>query len=103
MFPQMFLIAPQVLCPKWSSFHLYRWTKGDSLHLPKEISFCGAFKVFFWLGNGPIKMAHCTEKKVQLVRQPNLLNIRMNNKCPRMESSCGGRFYGDSGLRGRCP
>jgi hypothetical protein len=62
-FPQMFLIVPHLFCPKLSSFHVHRWTKGDSLHLPKKLLFWGAFKFFFGRGNGPIKMAHCKEKK----------------------------------------
>jgi len=43
------------------------------------------------------------KKKVQLVRHPQPLNIRMNNQCLKMESSRGGRFYRDNGLRGGTP
>jgi hypothetical protein len=89
----MFLIAPHLFCPKWSSFHVYRWTKGDSLHLPKKLLFWGAFKVIFGGVMGQSKWL-IAKKNVQLVRHPHLLNMKMNIKCPRMESSCGADSVG---------
>ncbi len=50
VFLQMFLIAPHLICPKWSSFPLDRWTKGDSLHLPKEIFILGNLQSVFLVG-----------------------------------------------------
>jgi hypothetical protein len=50
VFPHMFLIAPHLLCPKWLSFHLCRWTKRDSLHLPKENFILGSLQSVFLVG-----------------------------------------------------
>jgi len=62
-----------------SSFHLYRWTKGEgTLFFKIEPSILGDTPWFhLFLSDGPIKLAHCKKKKK---KKKNLLKIHPKQK-----------------------
>jgi len=66
-FPNMFSIAPHfysiMLWQMLSSFHLYTWAKGKEHCTSKLNLLWGASIVSFFLSDGPIKLAHCNQKK----------------------------------------
>ncbi len=64
--------------------------RGEALHLSIKSSILGSlysFNIFF--RNGPIKLAYCQKEKVELVRHPQLINMKQN-KYPQfiMEVGC---------------
>jgi len=56
--------------------------KGEALHLPTESSILGSLHKFNFFCDGPIKLTHCNIKKVGLVRYPQLINMKQNNRYP---------------------
>ncbi len=75
-----------MFCPKSSPSLTYiGGPKGEALHLSIESFILGSllsFNIFF--GDGPIKLAHYhTQKKIGLVRHPQLIYMKQKNKYPR--------------------
>jgi len=59
--------------------------KGEALHLFIQSSILGSLhEVQLFFCDGPIKLAHCKIKiKIGLVRHPQLINMKQNNKYPQ--------------------
>lgn len=70
-----------MLCPRLSSFQLYRWAKREGTLSSKYNSVLGSLRSFIFFGGRPIKMTHCKKWKVELGRQPQLMN-KDENKYP---------------------
>jgi hypothetical protein len=81
--PNITALLIHVLCPKLSSFHLYRWARGAALDLPIETSsVLGASKVSVFLVMSVSKslIAKAKKRNVQHERHPHAINIKMNKK-----------------------
>jgi hypothetical protein len=78
--PNITTLLFHVLCPKLSSFHLYRWAKGAALDLPIETSVLGASKVSVFLVMGVSKslIAKAKKRNVQHERHPHATGFRVS-------------------------
>jgi hypothetical protein len=56
-------ILSHSFCAKLFPFHLYRWAKGEALHLPIKTNILGDSQLLFYFCDGLIKMTHCTRKR----------------------------------------
>jgi hypothetical protein len=77
-----------MFCPKFFHFHLYNWAKGEGTSSFHRVFYFGSlhgfnfFLNFLWWAN-KIGSLQKKEKKVGLVRHPQLINMKPNNKYPK--------------------